>query len=546
VERYEPNNQTYETQLITGDSIFLVFSNPDIIEEYKLRVVRLSFSGQPAGTTDTLLIKEVVMSDLGLMDMVQRYTFRYFWDHAHPFSGMIRERNTSGDIVTTGGTGFGLMALLVGVENGYITRAQASDRIVRILGFLENADRFHGVFPHWMNGRTGDVVPFSQLDNGGDLVETSFLAQGLMCVEMFFDENTSSENYIRNLSRRIVDKIEWDWYSRNDSGSLFWHWSPQHQWAMNFAIRGYNEALITYLLGIASPTHPISPSYWNSGWAKANYTNGITYLGHKLCAGPAWGGPMFFAHYSFLGFDPRNIKDNYCNYWINNVTQAKIQVAYAEKNPKNHKDYSASCWGLTACDGPDGYSAFSPSTNDNGTLAPTAALSSIPYTPKASLDALKYFYLREGQKLFGLQGFYDSYNPSRGWYAKSHIAIDQGPIIIMMQNYRTGLLWKLFMSHPYVQPALDKIGFTKDISSTTLFDHEKYTLYPNPVQQGTGFYVDETFGGDIVKIKAITGQIVQQDAIDEIGYVSIPTLASGVYMVEILGALSHHFVLVVE
>jgi hypothetical protein len=418
-------------------------------------------------TSDTLTVTVAPQSDDALMDMVQRYTFRYFWDFGHPVSGMARERNTSGDVVTSGGTGFGVMAMLLAAERGYITRQQALDRLLTMTSFLENADRFHGAFSHWLNGATGKVVPFSQYDNGGDLVETAFLMEGLLCARQYFDQNSPDEQLLREKITGLWEAVEWDWYRKNNSNVLYWHWSPNFGWQMNHQIRGYNEALIIYLLAIASPTHPVPASLWQSGWAGAGYTNGQTYYGYKLDVGPPRGGPLFFAHYSYLGFDPRGIKDAYTNYYIHNKHHSLVNRAYCIANPEGHQGYSASCWGLTASDDPlVGYLAHEPTSGgDNGTITPTAALSSMPYTPAESIAALKYFYRVQGEKLWGPMGFYDAFNLDQNWYASSTLAIDQGPIICMIENYRSELLWKLFMSNPEIQPALDAIGFVPDLTS---------------------------------------------------------------------------------
>ncbi len=328
-----------------------------------------------------------VFTDDELIRMVQEYTFSYFYDYAHPTSGMARERLGSDEVVTTGGSGFGIMALLVGVERGFITREAGIARMQKILTFLENADRFHGVWPHWINGSTGDVIPFGTKDNGGDLVETGFLVQGLLAARQYFNLSSPDEQDIASRITSLWETVEWDWYSKNNSGVLYWHWSPDYLWQINMQVRGWNEAAIIYLLAIASPTHPVPATYWNNGWAGASYyTNGGTFYGLKLDVGWDNGGPLFFAHYSFLGFDPRNKKDHFTNYFNLNRNHTLINRAYCIDNPLNHTGYGYDCWGLTASDDPNGYSVHEPtSSRDNGTITPTAALSSMPYTPDTSL-----------------------------------------------------------------------------------------------------------------------------------------------------------------
>jgi len=448
-------------------------------------ITAFNASSQQSAPSATMDAPTAPMSDEELMDMAQRYTFRYFWDFGHPVSGMARERNTSGDIVTTGGTGFGVMAILVGIERGYITREQGLQRLIQIATFLQLvADRFHGAFPHWMNGNTGDVVPFSQFDNGGDLVETAFLIQGLLAARQYFNQNVPLESSLRNVITDVWESVEWDWYRKNNSNVLYWHWSPNHNWQMNFPLRGFNEVMITYLLAVASPTHGVPASLYQSGWTAPGYVNGQTYYGYKLDVGPYKGGPLFFAHYSFLGFDPRNKRDAYTNYFTRNRNHTLINRAYCIENPENHEGYSADSWGLTASDNPWGYSAHEATLNsDNGTISPTAALSSMPYTPGVSMDALRHFYRNLGDRLWGYYGFYDAFNEDQNWFASSYLAIDQGPIISMIENHRSGLLWDLFMADPEMQQAVAAVGFVEDVTATeeeATSASLNLSVFPNP------------------------------------------------------------------
>lgn len=400
------------------------------------------------------------ISDEELLTLIQERTFKYFWDYAHPVSGLSLERLNSGDIVTSGGSGFGIMAIPVGIERGFITREEGAERLLNIVTFLdEKAERFHGAYSHWLNGSTGEAYDFSEKDNGADLVETGFLIEGLLTVQQYFDLDNATENAIREKITKIWEEVEWDWFIRSDN-TLYWHWSPEYDWAMNMKITGWNEALIIYVLAASSPTHPISKEVYEQGWARnGKMANGKKYYDITLPLGESYGGPMFFAHYSFLGLDPRNLKDQYAEYWEQNVAHARINHAYCAANPKKFYGYSDECWGLTASDIPDGYTASSP-TNDNGTIAPTAAVASIPYTPEESLKAIRYFYYTLGDRLVGEYGFKDSFNLSQRWFAPSYIAIDQGPIILMIENYRTGLLWDLFMKNEEVLAGLDKLGFS--------------------------------------------------------------------------------------
>ncbi len=472
--------------------LWLNIGSAGITNEFKVSAYDLA--GNESPLSDSVVTITHNMTDEEFLDMVQRSTFRYFWDYAHPVSGLTRERLGSGEIVTTGGSGFGVMSLLVGAERGFVKRQQSAARMLTILNFLLlKADRFHGAFPHWMNGTTGEVIPFSQYDNGGDLVETAFMVQGLLTARQYFDQPTPEEIEIRNLITQIWETVEWSWYRRTSSSNLlYWHWSPSYGWQMNFTITGYNETMITYLLAIASPSYNIPSRLYYDGWASSTgYFINQTYYGYKLWVGDPYGGPLFYAHYSFLGFDPRNKKDNYCNYFMNNRNHTLINRAYAIANPQGHNGYGPDTWGLTASDNPWGYSAHEPYVNDNGTIAPTAALSSMPYTPGESLSALKNFYRTYYNNLWGEYGFKDAFNLDANWFAASYISIDQGPIIDMIENYRSGLLWENFMANPEISAMLDSIGFVPD--STTgindiegkLNDFKINGTYPNPFNPAT-------------------------------------------------------------
>jgi len=402
-----------------------------------------------------------------LLDLVQEQTLKYFWDFAEPNSGMARERNTSGNLVTSGGTGFGIMALIAGVERGFLEREEVRDRVLQIGQFLEGADRFHGAWAHWMDGTTGSALPFSAKDDGGDLVETAFLVQGLIAAREYFHRDTPEETELRDLVDHLWHGVDWQWYTRGQN-VLYWHWSPNYGFEMNMHIRGWNEAMIIYVLAAASPTHPIDPQVYHQGWARnGNIVNGNHYYYMELPLGPHFGGPLFFAHYSFLGLDPRGLHDQYADYWKQNRNHSLINHRYCELNPGNHCHYSDSLWGLTASDDPFGYRAHAPHGyygEDNGTITPTAALGSMPYTPEESISALRTFYYYLYNDLWGPYGFYDAFNFDENWFADSYIAIDQGPIVVMIENYRSGLLWDVFMKNEEVHTGLERLGFYYDTS----------------------------------------------------------------------------------
>jgi len=406
------------------------------------------------------------LPDEELLELVQRQTFRYFWEGAHPVSGLAFDRRgtheagDTDDRIGVGGSGFGIMALLVAVERGWVTRDAALERLGRMLGVLTRARCYHGAFPHFMDGQTGATIPFSRKDDGGDLVETSFLCMGMLCARQYFDRDTPEERRLRHALTRLWEEVEWSWYTQGGRQVLYWHWSPNNGWAVDHEIRGWNECLITYVLAASAPRYAVDPSVYHDGFAAGReFLNGKSYHGYELPLGPSYGGPLFFAHYSFCGLDPRGLVDRYADYWQQNVRHVLIQHAYCSANPLRHRGYGANCWGLTASDDPQGYAAHSPE-NDNGTISPTAALSSLPYAPAESLHALRYFLAHPSERLWGRYGCIDAFCEARRWYAETYLAIDQGPILIMIENHRTSLLWKLFMSVPEVAAGLRRLGFT--------------------------------------------------------------------------------------
>lgn len=421
-------------------------------------------------SADNLNNTEVMLED-SLLNLVQYQTFQYFWDGAEPVSGMARERfhmdniypNHSKDIVTTGGTGFGLMAILVGVERGFIAREQAFQRFQKIVDYLGEVDRFHGAWPHWLYGPSGKVSPFSKKDDGGDLVETAFLVQGLLTVAEYFKEGNAEEKQLVVQIQKLWEEVEWDWYSQGKD-VLYWHWSPNYGWEMNFPVGGYNECLIMYVLAASSPTHSINAAVYDKGWARdGEIAHDTVYYGlntildfYEHNDDPT--GPLFWAHYSYLGLNPNGLKDKYADYWKLNVNHANIHYRYALDNPKNYEGYGEKQWGFTSSYSMRGYAGHRPGDMDLGVISPTAALSSFPYTPEESMNFLKYIYL-EADTLVGEFGPYDAYSHSNNWYLPRYLAIDQGPIPVMIENYRTGLLWNLFMQNEDVKNGLVKLGF---------------------------------------------------------------------------------------
>lgn len=464
----------YTVNYQKGDSVLVIQPAPGLsfLSKYKLTVSNTLKSKAGGSLLFPVEIKLLTqydpsdkfprISDNELLDKVQLQTFKYFWDYGHPISGLARERsNATPETVTSGGSGFGIMAIPVAISRSFITRTAGLQRMQTIVSFLKDkAQKFHGAFPHWLNGTTGAIVPFSTYDNGADLVETSYLMAGLLTARQYFNGADVAETTLRAGINSILNDVEWNWFRSNNQNVLYWHWSPNYGWQMNLKIQGWNEGLITYIMAATSTTYGISQAVYREGFARSGaMQNGGTYYGYQLPLGVSYGGPLFLAHYPFLGVNPNGLTDTYANYQAQVTNHTKINFEYCKTNPGNWYGYSNQCWGLTASDIPNGYNANEP-RSDIGVISPTAAISSIPYTPTESLQALKFFYYTLGDKLWGEYGFKDAFSLHNPWFADSYLAIDQGPIIIMIENYRSGLVWNLFTSAPEVKAGMTALGFT--------------------------------------------------------------------------------------
>ena len=465
-----PLNFTYEN----GDSTVVVKAASPLkyLTKYSLSAA-ITLKSANGGSLNTPLSlqfitqidssdKFAVISDNALLDIVQKQTFKYFWDFGHPVSGLARERsNATPETVTSGGSGFGIMTIPVGISRNFITRAEGLTRMQKIVGFLKNnAQKFKGAFPHWMNGTTGTVIPFSAKDNGADLVETSFLMAGLLTARQYFSGADAAETALRADINLLWNAVEWSWFRKSNENVLYWHWSPNFGWDMNNKIQGWNECLITYIMAASSPTFSIPQVVYKEGFARNGaMVNNASYYGIPLPLGPPFGGPLFFEHYNFLGINPNGLVDPYANYMVQATNHTRINFEHSKRNPNNYFGYSHLNWGHTASDVPNGYNANSP-TNDIGVITPTAALSSFPYTPVESMNALKFFYYKLGDKIWKDYGFVDAFSLKDIWFADSHLSIDQGPIIIMIENYRSGLIWSLLTSAPEIKTGMQSLGFT--------------------------------------------------------------------------------------
>lgn len=400
------------------------------------------------------------------VDDIHQRTFEYFWLGSHPVSGLVRDRLRSDgtpihEIASISGTGFGFLAIIVGAHRGWITRDQALERVTTMVESLRKARRFHGAFAHFVDAATSRVIPFGPKDDGGDLVETALLLQGLICAREYFSRLTLAETRFRTLAQEIVTGVEWDWFTRGSDGPLWWHWSPKHRWCFGIVVSGWNEALVCYILAAGAERHSIKPVNYHQGWARSGeMVNGHSYLGTVLPLGEPFGGPLFLSQYSFCGLDPRGLSDRYCDYEEQIRAHTRINHDHCRS-----KFPGSDVWGMTASDGPNGYRVHSP-VQDDGVIAPTAAMSALPVMPQEAVRAIRAFANFENGKLIGRYGFVDAFSPSSGWIADTHLAIDQGPAVAMMENHRSGILWQLFMNAPEVQRGLDRLGFRRASSAS--------------------------------------------------------------------------------
>ncbi len=483
-------------------------------------------------------------TDDELLDLVQRMTFRYFWEGAHQATGMALERtNGSTTTAAAGATGMGLLSMIVAHEREYRPREEIKNRVLSILDFLEKCDRHHGAWSHWYNADTKHTQPFSTKDNGGDLVETAYVVEGLIALKNYFTGNDTKSVQIREKADLLWKGVEWNWYRQGNQNVLYWHWSPNYGFQMNMKITGWNECQSVYVMAASSPTFGIPKEVYTQGWAR----NGAmarkrTYYGYDIKLSPDWGGPLFWIHYSFLGINPHGLRDQYADYWTENMNTAKIHYEYGIANPKKHLNYSDKNWGLTASDDPAGYASHQPMGGDNGTISPTAALASMPYTPEESMKALKYFYRERGKDIFGMYGPYDAFNDNLSWVKKSYLGIDQGPIVVMIENHRTGLLWNSVMKDADVQAGLTKLGFEYQVvnSNNEINKAESFRVYPNPA--GDEIYIsvaeNNTDKSYVLKVFNTEGQLVLEKQFDlnlNQETVNVSGLRNGLYLLQLQG-----------
>lgn len=441
-------------------------------------ILALFFSVASYAGTDNVGNKRKMTfeNDDEFLTYVQKQYFDYIWSGALPNSGLSRVRILESDpdrdlhTITTGSSGFGIAGIIVGIERGFITEEQGIERLEKIAGFLEKTDRYHGMWSHWIDDRTGRTIPFANprsKDNGGDVVESAFLAEGLIVARQYLSKGNERERALAGRFDRLWREMEWDWYQKDGGDALYWHWSPDYRWEKNFPLKGYNECLAAYILGASSPTHRTSSDIYYKGWARnGEIVSDTTLYGIPVKVlhntGKAYVGPIFWTAFSFVGFDPRGLRDSLGINWFEvNKAHAAIQQAYCIANPMGYAGYGEDCWGFSAGYSVKGYKAHS-TKRDLGVITPSGTLTAMPYAPDAVMKALKHFYFDLGDELWGPYGFYDAYIATENRVVRNYLANNQCAVLPMIENWRTGLVWELFMSAPEIQEGLKRLGFTEE------------------------------------------------------------------------------------
>jgi hypothetical protein len=397
------------------------------------------------------------------LDYLQQANFDYFWYAANPNNGLVPDRSTTGSACSIAAVGFGLTAIGIGIDHGWISRTQGVTRVIATLNTFLNGPQgpgttgvigYNGWFYHFLDMNTALRSPGSELSS----IDTVLLLSGILYCKQYFNGTNANETSIRTMSDSIFNRVNWPWMAQG-TNAVAMGWLPTTGFAGYGNWVGYDEGMMIYLLGMGTVTNPLPASawnYWTSGYTWA------TYYGESFVPFP----PLFGHEYSHCWIDFRHIADSYMNsnnstYFENSRRAALAQVAYCTANPLGWVGYSSNVWGLTACDGPTGYEARGapPALNDDGTIAPTAAGGAIAFAPDISLPTLQYLYTNGKNALWTAYGFIDAFNQSASWYDNAELGIDQGPIVIMIENYRTQRPWKLFMQNAEIQRGLQQAGF---------------------------------------------------------------------------------------
>ncbi len=417
------------------------------------------------------------------LERLEHDTFRFFWDNTR--TGLIPDRFPTRSASSVAAVGFTLTSYLVGAERGWVTRSEAAARTLRTLETLWRAPQgrgrsgtagYHGFYYHFLDPRAGVRADESELST----IDTALLMAGVLAAQSYFDHGDPTERAIVRLSDALYRRVDWTWaYSRRQSPLLSLGWTPEEGF-IEFDWSGYSEGMLLYLLAIGSPTHPIDAGAWDR-WTR-------TYRWESFYGPPyVTFGPLFGHQYSHVWIDFRGIQDRYMrwkqsDYFVNSVRATYANRAYCIADPGRWKGYGDLVWGLTASDGPGhtaaphatpfrAYWARAPdASRDDGTIAPTAIGGSVPFAPEVAIPSLMHLRERFGARLYGEYGFRDAFNLSypgasggphgKGWFAADYLAIDQGPILLMIENFRTGLVWRLMRRSPYVVAGLKKAGFT--------------------------------------------------------------------------------------
>ncbi len=407
-------------------------------------------------------VQQLALTDSAFLEMVQRASFEFFWQEANPGNGLIKDRSASGAVCSIASVGFGLTAIAIAIDHGWITRAAGRERVLAALKtFWEKPQGreaqgnigYRGFFYHFLDMNTALRAWNSELSS----IDTALLLAGILDMKQYFTTDDPAEVQIRNLADSIYHRVDWNWM-RNFQPNVTGGWFPETGF-LNWWWGGYNEAMIMNILGLGSPTHPLPSTIWPA------WTSGYkwqTHYGYAYVNFP----PLFGHQYSHCWIDFRNIQDAYMRgrgmtYFENSRRATLAARAYAIANPGKWRGYGENVWGLTACDGPNGYRARGapPAENDDGTIAPTAAGGSMPFAPEVCLPALRYMYETYGASLWMRYGFRDAFNLTQNWWGPDVIGIDEGPIVLMIENYRNGSVWQRFMQNADIQRGLQRAGF---------------------------------------------------------------------------------------
>ena len=409
------------------------------------------------------------ITDAALLDSLQRTSFQYFWDQGSSVTGLIRDRNTGGSPASTASTGFGLSAICIGIDHGWVSRTDGATRVLTALQVLWNMPQgnatsgtigYKGLYWHWLDMSTATRTWDSELST----IDTALLFAGIMDAREYFTSNTGDEPQIRALADSITSRADWA-FMKNGGPGLKMGFKPGVTGFSGFGTwTGYNEAMIMYIIAIGSHTHPVPSSDWKTWTSGYNWS---TQFGYTYLIFP----PLFGHQYSHCWIDFRAVQDTFMmthssNYFENSTRATLAQRAYAIANPGGKVGYGANLWGLTASDvpPPTGYNARGapPAQNDDGTITPTAPISSIPFAPTECLAVAHNLWDNYGTFLWGPYGFKDAFNLTSNpdWYDTDYLGIDQGPIIMMIENYRNNAVWNRFMKHPDIVRGMFLAGFS--------------------------------------------------------------------------------------